>query len=119
MTDSVPETPPVSGATTIAPEVLLTIAKLEALAVEGVTGLSPVAGGVNRLFRRGTADGVRIDVRGNAVTADLHLVVRQDTNLREVSRAVQARVARAIEEMLGMEVTGVNIHIEDVAFEGS
>ncbi|MBI4771729.1 MAG: Asp23/Gls24 family envelope stress response protein [Chloroflexi bacterium] len=105
------------GATTIAPDVLLTIARLEALNVEGVVGISPVPGGVNRLFKRGVGDGVRIELIEHRVTADLYLVLRHDTNLRQVSRNVQARVARAIEDIVGMQVTAVNIHIEDVAFE--
>ena len=94
---------------------LLTIARLEALRVEGVAGMSPVPGGVNRLFRRGASDGVRIEVRDNSVSADLYLIVRPDVNLREISRSVQTCVARAIEEMVGMDVAAVNIHIEDVA----
>lgn len=109
--------PPSGGKTTIAPDVLLTIARLEALSVEGVARMSPVPGGVNSLLRRGAGDGVRIEVAGNSVMADLYLVVLQDTNLREVSRSVQARVARAIEDIVGMDVAAVNIHIEDVAFE--
>ena len=116
MTDLSSELAPTGGKTTIAPEVLLTIARLEALAVEGVAGLSPASRGINRRLRRGSAEGVRIEVTGSAVTADLHLVVEHGTNLREVSRTVQARVARAIEEMAGMDVAAVNIHIEDVAF---
>ncbi len=104
------------GKTTIAPDVLLTIARLSALSVPGVARTSPVPGGVNRLFRRGANDGVRLEVRNLAVTVDLYLVVENDRNVREVSRAVQAGVARAIQEMVGMDVVAVNIHIEDVAY---
>jgi uncharacterized alkaline shock family protein YloU len=107
---------PRRGKTTIAPDVLLTIAKLSALGVPGVARMSPVPGGVNRLFRRGAGDGVRIEVKDNAVAVDLYLVVAHDTRVRDVSRAVQAEVARAIEEMVGMDVLSVDVHIEDVAF---
>jgi uncharacterized alkaline shock family protein YloU len=104
------------GKTTIAPEVLLTIARLSALGVPGVAGTGQVPGGVNRLFRRGADDGVRIDVKDHAVTVNLYLVVDHDQNVRDVSRAVQAAVARAIQEMVGMDVLAVHIHIEDVAY---
>lgn len=104
------------GRTTIAPEVLLTIARLSALGVPGVARMEPVPGGVDRLFKRGVHDGVRLEVKNHAVTVDLYLVLEHDRNVRDVSRAVQGAVARAIQEMVGMDVLAVNIHIEDVAY---
>lgn len=105
------------GRTTVSPEVLTTIARLSALSVPGVSRLAPVSGGVNRLFKRGVGDGVRIETEENTVYIDMHLILQQDVNIREVSRNVQQNVARAIQEMVGMEVGHVNIHIEDVDYK--
>lgn len=105
------------GKTTVSPEVLTTIARLAALGVPGVSRLAPVAGGVNRLFKRGAGDGVRIQVDDHVVYADLYLVLKKDINIREVSRNVQKSVTRAISEMVGMDVGGVDIHIEDIDYE--
>ena len=110
------EEPPRRGKTIIAPGVLLTIARLATLGVPGVAGMSPVPGGVNRLFRRGIGDGVRIDVQDHSVAVELYLVVRHDANVPETSHAVQAEVARAINEMVGMDVLVVNVHIEDIVY---
>ncbi len=106
------------GKTTVSPEVLITIASLAALEVPGVSRLAPVSGGVNRLFRRGASDGVRIEAKDNTVFTDLFLILKDGVNIREVSRNVQANVARSIQEMVGMEVGEVNVHIEDIDFEG-
>jgi uncharacterized alkaline shock family protein YloU len=105
------------GKTTVAPEVLTTIAKLSALSVPGVSRMSPISGGVNRLFKRGAGDGVRIETEDNTVYVDLHLVLKQDVNIREVSRNVQQQVARAMQEMVGMDVGYINIHIDDIDYE--
>lgn len=105
------------GKTTVSPEVLTTIARLSALSVPGVSRLAEVSGGVNRLFRRGPSDGVRIEVQDDLALVDLFLVLKQDVNIREVSRNVQQQVARAIQEMVGMDVGKVDIHIEDIDFE--
>jgi uncharacterized alkaline shock family protein YloU len=105
------------GKTTVSPEVLMTIARLAALSVPGVSRLAPIAGGVNRLFKRGAGDGVRIQTQENVVYADLHLILKQDVNIREVSRNVQQNVARAIQEMVGMDAGHVNIHIEDIDYK--
>lgn len=107
------------GKTTVSPEVLTTIARLAALEVPGVSRLAPVAGGVNRLFRRGTNEGVRIEAKDNLVQVDLYLILKEDVNIREVSRNVQQNVARAVQEMVGMDVGEVNIHIEDIYYEDS
>ena len=107
---------PKRGTTSIAPGVLVTIARLTALSVPGVTGLARVPGGVNRLFRRGTSEGVQIEVQDDHVEADLYLILAADVNVREVSRNVQAEVASAIEHMVGMQVGRIDIHIEDIDF---
>ena len=106
------------GKTTVAPDVLLTIARMATLDVEGVAYMAPVSGGVNRLFRRGNGDGVRIVVEDNFVYADLYVVMDQDVNIREVSRNIQQQVGRAILEMVGMDIGHINIHIEDINYNG-
>jgi uncharacterized alkaline shock family protein YloU len=107
------------GKTTVSPDVLISIAKLSALGVPGVSRMAPVSGGVNRLFRKGANEGVRIEVEEDTVFADIFLVLKQDVNIREVSRNVQQKVARAIQEMVGMDVGHVDIHIEDIDYEES
>ncbi|HTX91326.1 MAG TPA: Asp23/Gls24 family envelope stress response protein [Anaerolineales bacterium] len=104
-----------AGKTTLTPDVLLTIARMAALEVEGVKRMAPVKGGVNSLFGRGN-EGVRMIVEDSNVLVDLYLVLESDVNIREVSRTVQQTVARAIAEMTGLEVGHVNIHIEDIDY---
>jgi uncharacterized alkaline shock family protein YloU len=103
------------GKTTIAHDVLLTIARLSAVQTPGVARTSPLPGGADRIFKRGVEDGVRVDVRGQAVLVDLYLVLEPGYNLREVGRSVQSAVRRAIEEMVGMDVLAVNVHVEDIS----
>ena len=104
-----------TGKTTLTPDVLLTIARMAAVEVKGVSRMAPVKGGVNSLLGRGN-DGVRIVVEDSNAYVDLYLVLDHDINIREVSRTVQQTVARAIVEMTGMEVGHVNIHIEDIDY---
>lgn len=111
------ERPP--GKTTVSPDVLISIARLSALGVSGVSRMAPISGGVNRLFRKGANEGVRIDVEEDTVFADIYLVLKEDVNIREVSRNVQLQVARAIQEMVGMDVGHIDIHIEDIDYEES
>jgi uncharacterized alkaline shock family protein YloU len=105
------------GKTTIAPEVLLTIARLTTLNVPGVSRMSAVPGGVNRFFQRGLGEGVRIQIKeDNVVYADLYVILQNDVNIRDVSREIQHTVARSISEMVGMQVGRVNVHVEDIDY---
>ena len=109
--------PHTQGKTTVAPDVLVTIARLSALSVPGVSRMANVTGGVNKLFKRGVHDGVRMEVKDNTVYANLYLILKKDVNMREVSRNVQSQVARALQEMVSMEIGEIEIHIEDIDYE--
>lgn len=104
------------GKTTIAPEVLISIARLTALSVPGVRKLSYATNDLNRIFHRGVNEGVEIQVENDTVYADIHVVLNRDVNVRDVSHGIQTQVARAFSEMVGMEVGKVNIHVEDIDF---
>jgi uncharacterized alkaline shock family protein YloU len=105
------ETQPKIGRITIAPEVLETTARLTTLAVPGVARLiSPP--GMRRLLRQ---DGVHIEVVGDRVRVRLYVVTEPRVNMLSVGRQIQTEVARAIQDMIGMEVESVDVHIEDVA----
>ncbi len=104
------------GKTTIAPDVLVNIAKLTTLSVEGVSKMATPHASVNRLFRRGTQEGVLISVENNTVYTELYVVIARDYNVRDVCRTIQHQVARAISEMVGMDVGKVNVHVEDIDY---
>ena len=105
------------GKTTVAPDVLVTIARLSALSVTGVSRMANVSGGVNKLFKRGVHDGVRLEIEDNTIFANLYLILKPDVNIREVSREVQHQAARALQEMVGMDIGEIEIHIEDIDYE--
>lgn len=106
------------GKTTIASEVLITIARLTTLGIKGVSRLSTVPSDVNQFFKRGFTvnEGVRIEVENDTVYADIYVIMQRDVNVREVSHQIQSQVARAISEMVGMEVGKVNVHVEDIDY---
>lgn len=105
------------GKTTIAPDVLLTIARLTTLSVKGVSHMSPIPGMVNSILKRGhQSQGVRIKIEDDTVDVDIYVVLLKDVNIRSVSREIQKEVARAISEMVGMQVGQINIQIENINY---
>ena len=102
--------------TTISPDVLHKIARLTTLSVQGVSRMVSSKGSVTQLFSRDEGKGAQVQIRDNKAYVDVYVVLMSDMNVRDISREIQARVSRAISEMLGMEVGGVNIHIVDIDF---
>ena len=109
------------GTVTIAPQVLLTIARLTTLSIPGVASMSSsFTGNVGRLLRRQSlGEGIRMRVEDDVVYLDLHIVVEPNVNLLELGRAIQQETARSINDMLGMQVGEVNVHIDDVIAAGA
>ena len=107
-----------AGKTTIAPEVLLTIARLTTKNIPGVSRLCPVPGAVNRLFKKNIqqGDGICIELTEDAAFIDIYIALKSDVIIRDVSREIQREVQRSITEMVGMPVGRVNIHVEDIDY---
>ncbi len=106
------------GTVTIAPHALTSIISRTALEIPGVARMAAVpprrVGQV--LTGSQTRDGVIVRV-GETVSADLFLVAQHDVNLLDLGTEVQAAVANAIREMVGMPVHEVNVYIQDVETE--
>ena len=106
------------GKTTISIDVILTIARLTTLEVPGVSRMSTVPSRrfKTMLLHRQEQDGLHIEVVDDLVYTDLYVILEPEINIREVGRNIQIAVARAITEMIGMQVGIVNVHIEDIDY---
>ena len=102
------------GTVRIAPGVLATIARLTTLSVPGVSRLCPVYGVGSLWSARGPNAGVRVDVIDDAVVIDAYVVASADAALLPLAREIQARVTRAVNDMVGMPVRAVNVYIRDI-----
>src|SRR5690606_22382842 len=102
---------------TIAPSVLITIARHAAEQVPGVAGMGQIPVDVGRLLRGSPmGSGIVLEINDQDVKVDLYLRVKPGVNMKETGEAVQQQVKRSIQELAGMDVTVVNVHIEDVDF---
>lgn len=111
MDTGVTETDGDIGKITIAPQVLITTARLTALAVPGVARLIAPPG-VGRLLQ---SDGVKIKVVDEKVYVKIYVMTDPGANMLAVGRKIRDEVTRALEDMVGVDVEAVDVHIEDVA----
>ena len=107
------------GEVKVADEVVAIIAGLAATEVEGVDSL----GGnitseiVSKLGMKNLSKGVKVEIVDGVVSVDLTLNIEYGMNILETSKKVQEKVKAAIENMTGLEVADVNIHIASVDME--
>ncbi|HOG48551.1 MAG TPA: Asp23/Gls24 family envelope stress response protein [Anaerolineae bacterium] len=103
------------GMVRIAPRVLATIARLTALSVPGVSRLCPAPMRVGSLWSgHGPNAGVRVDLVDDAVVIDIYVMAEPDANMLTLGREIQARVTRAVHDMVSMPVQAVNVFIRDI-----
>lgn len=104
------------GEVKIADEVVAIIAGLASTEVEGV---SSMAGNitnelVSKLGMKNLSKGIRVDVKDGIVRVDVALNIAYGYAVLDVSSKVQERVKTAIENMTGLQVSGVNVRIASV-----
>ena len=92
------------------------------LAATEVDGVASMAGNitnelVSKLGMKNLSKGVKAEILDGVVTVDLTLNIEYGMNILETSKKVQERVKSAIENMTGLEVADVNIHIASVDME--
>lgn len=107
------------GEVQIADEVVAIIAGLAATEIEGVASM---AGNItneliSKLGMKNLSKGVRVEVFENNVNVDLALNLDYGYSIPKTSEKVQERVKTAIENMTGLNVSGVNIRIAGVNME--
>ncbi len=107
------------GEVKIADEVVAIIAALAATEVEGVASM---AGNItneliSRLGMKNLSKGVKVDVLEGVVTVSLTLNMKYNYSVVDSIKKVQEKVKSAIENMTGLEVADVNIHIAGVEME--
>lgn len=104
------------GVVKIADDVVATIAGLAATEVKGVAAM---AGNISnellsKMGVKSLAKGVKVEVIGKRVKAELALIVEYGYSIPSVCQKVQEKVKSTIENMTGLEVSDVDIRIAGV-----
>ncbi|RME85656.1 MAG: Asp23/Gls24 family envelope stress response protein [Caldilineae bacterium] len=108
------------GRVTIAPQVLTTIVRQTALSADGVKGLSArIPRRSKHKGRRAVAPGVEAVLAEGKVFATVHINADPTANMFELAQTLQTEIARAIEHIIGLEVAGVDVYVDNVSFPAS
>ena len=106
------------GTIRIADEVVSIIAGLAATEIEGIAGMSGglVGGIAEMLGRKNFSKGVKVEVGERETAIDLYIIVKYGVRIPDVALAAQENIKQAIENMTGLSVVEVNVHVQGVSF---
>ncbi|MFJ4296076.1 Asp23/Gls24 family envelope stress response protein, partial [Curtobacterium sp. NPDC089689] len=112
-----------SGKTVIDDTVVAKVAGIAAREVNGVhslgTGAARAIGAIrDAIGQRDFGQGVKVEVGEKQVAADVVIVAEYPVALQQVADGVRSGVARALEQIVGMEVAEVNVTVQDVYIPG-
>lgn len=114
------------GRTSIADSVVLKVAGVAAREVNGVhamgSGGARAFGALKDKLPGGSGQsptqGVSVEVGERQAAIDIDLVVEYGVSIPDVSQAVRRNVIQRVERMTGLEVTEVNLSVDDVYLGG-
>ena len=100
----------------IADDVVAAIGSIAATEVEGVVSMAGNIGNelASKMGVKSLAKGVKVEVNGKNVKADITLIVKYGYSIPAISQKVQDKVKSTIESMTGLNVTDVNIRVAGV-----
>lgn len=103
----------------IADDVIATIAGKAALEVTGVYSMSGgFAGGISEVFgKKSYTKGIKVDNNEKGLKIDVNIIVQYGARIPDVAYEIQNKVKSAIENMTGLKIEEVNVHIQGVNTE--
>jgi uncharacterized alkaline shock family protein YloU len=107
------------GTIKIADEVVSIIAGLATIEVTGIAGMSGgfVGGIAEILGKRNLSKGVKVAVGESETAIDLYIITDYGVSIPDVAKQVQKNVKVAIENMTGLDVVQVNVHVQGIKLQ--
>ena len=101
----------------ISGDVIAVIAGVAVSEVQGVASMSGgFAGGITEVLsgKKNLAKGIKVDISEKNVKIDVNIIVEYGSRIPDVAFEIQNRVKKAVENMTGLNVEEVNVHVQGV-----
>lgn len=101
----------------ISSDVIAVIAGVAVSEVPGVFGMAGgFAGGITEVLKgkKNLAKGIKVDTTDNKAKIDVNIIVEYGARIPDVAFEIQNRVKTAVENMTGLKVEEVNVHVQGV-----
>ena len=85
--------------------------------VEGVSSMAGgFAGGITEVLsgKKNFSKGIKVEVGEKETKIDVNIIVEYGTRIPDIAFEIQNRVKKAVENMTGLKVLEVNVHVQGV-----
>ena len=104
----------------ISSDVIAVIAGVAVSEVPGVFGMAGgFAGGITEVLsgKKNLSKGIKVDADEKEVRIDVNIIVEYGSRIPDVAYEIQTRVKKSVENMTGLKVSEVNVHVQGVKTE--
>ena len=104
----------------ISNDVVAVIAGVAVSEVPGVASMSGgFAGGISEVLsgKKNLSKGIKVDSDEKEVKIDVNIIVEYGSRIPDVAFEIQNRVKKSVENMTGLKVAEVNVHVQGVKTE--
>ena len=104
----------------ISGDVIAVISGVAVSEVQGVYGMAgSFAGGISEVLsgKKNLAKGIKVDKEDEKVKIDVNIIVEYGSRIPDVAFEIQNRVKKSVENMTGLKVAEVNVHVQGVKTE--
>lgn len=100
----------------IANDAVATYAGIAVSEVPGVYGMAGGFAGITEALsgKKNLAKGIKVDVGEKDAKIDVNIIVEYGARIPEVAFEIQSRVKKSVENMTGLKVLEVNVHVQGV-----
>ncbi len=104
----------------IANDVISVIAGIAVAEVQGVASMAGgFADGITQVFsgKKNYSKGIKVEADDKDVKIDVNIIVEYGSRIPDVAYEIQKRVKKSVENMTGLRVEEVNVHVQGVKTE--
>ena len=104
----------------ISNDVIAVIAGVAASEVPGVAAMAGgLTGGLTEALKgkKNLAKGIKVEATETTANIDVNIIVEYGSRIPDVAFEIQNRVKKSVENMTGLKVTEVNVHVQGVNTE--
>ena len=104
----------------IADDVVAVIAGIAVSEIPGVYGMAGgFAGGITEVLsgKKNLSKCIKVEVGDKDTKIDVNIIVEYGTRIPDIAFEIQNRVKKAVENMTGLKVLEVNVHVQGVNTE--
>jgi len=101
----------------ISNDVIAVIAGVAASEVPGVAAMAGgLTGGLTEALKgkKNLAKGIKVEATETTANIDVNIIVEYGSRIPDVAFEIQNRVKKSVENMTGLKVTEVNVHVQGV-----